>query len=150
MVNHVQNFCFLFGESRSIFFINAERCRTLLDGTLMLSIYIFTFFLALFYTVQEERFQHYEQETYIFIIRLIVSGRNTWIKHTSTFFKAFFLLEEWEKRSTHGSFYQDIHRSEEKYPNCLLESSLLRSEKQTKHGHERWVFSVISSNDRCV
>lgn len=118
MVNHVQHFCFLFGESRSIFFINAERCRTLLRwNSDVVDIHFSYFFFS-----SGGAFQHYEQETYIFIIRLIVSGRNTWIKHTSTYFKAFFSAWRMGERSTHGSFYQDIHRSEEKRTE-LLESS---------------------------
>lgn len=92
-----------------------------LDGTLMLSIYFFFLLFSLHSAGGE--FQHYEQETYIFIIRLIVSGRrNTWIKHTSTYVKAFFCLKNGKEKHTrvilsrHSSFRRKISE--------LLESSL--------------------------
>lgn len=72
MVNHVQHFCFLFGESRSIFFINAERCRTLLRWNSDVVDFFLSFFsstLLLFSATLRAK------GTYIFIIRLIVSGQ---------------------------------------------------------------------------
>lgn len=136
MVNHVQKFCFLFGESRSIFFINAEHCRTLLRwNSDVVDTHFLLFFMIFFlYTVQKESFNITSKKHIYLLFAWSFPVKNSRIKHTSTYFKVSLLLGEWTKEAHTGHSIKTFFRSKEKISE-LSESSSSVFLEMWRHEH---------------